>query len=79
MDQVLGWLKAAYNFISGDAIVLGIVALAFLLTAMQEAALPDGAGRNVVAGVIFLALIALSLVTTLGRERNSAKRAHPDD
>jgi hypothetical protein len=74
MDQVLGWLKAAYNFISGDAIVLSMVATAFVLTAILEAALPDGAGRNVVAGVVFLALIALSLVTTLGRERNSARR-----
>lgn len=75
MNQVLGWLKAAYNFISGDAIVLGIVVFAFVLTAMLEAVLPAGAGRNVVAGVVFLALIVLSLVTTLGRERESAKRA----
>jgi hypothetical protein len=75
MDQVLGWLKAAYNFISGDAIVLGFVAAAFVLAAMLEATLPDGAGRNVVAGVVFLALIVLGLGTTLGRERNSARRA----
>ncbi|HEY7833458.1 MAG TPA: hypothetical protein VIG30_07820 [Ktedonobacterales bacterium] len=75
MERALGWLKAAYNFISGDAIVLGIVAAAFVLVAILEAALPAGAGSNVAAGVVFLALIMLSLITTLGRERTSAKRA----
>ncbi len=74
MDRVLGWLKAAYTFISGDPIVLGIVASAFVLAAILHASLPTGA-RNVVAGLVFLALIMLSLSATLARERNSARRA----
>ena len=75
MDRVLGWLKAAYNFISGDPIVLGMVAVAFVLVAILQATLPASPGRNVVSGIVFLALIMLSLIATLGRERNSARRA----
>jgi hypothetical protein len=75
MDRALGWLKAAYNFISGDPIVLGIVAADFVLVAILQAALPAGAGRNALSGAVFMALIMLSLIVTLGRERNSARRA----
>lgn len=74
MNRVWGWLKAAYNFICGDWIVLTIVALAFLVAFWFERAVPGPAGQQLVAGLVFVALIVLSLVVTLGRERESARR-----
>jgi hypothetical protein len=74
MQRLIGWLKAAYDFISGDAIVLVVVVVAFVLVGLLEAPLSASA-HNVIAGVAFLALIMLSLIATLGRERNSARRA----
>ncbi|HEY7832548.1 MAG TPA: hypothetical protein VIG30_03180 [Ktedonobacterales bacterium] len=74
MDRVLGWLKAAYNFISGDWIVMLIVAVAFLAAWALTRVIPGPAGQQFVAGLVFVALIMLSLVVTLGRERESARR-----
>lgn len=71
MARALGWLKAAYNFISGDWIVLVIVLIAFAADYALLRALPD---QQLAAGVIFVALIVLSLVVTLGRERATARR-----
>ena len=74
MDRVLGWLKAAYNFISGDWIVMLFVTVAFLAATALEHIIPGPAGQQFVVGLVFVALIMLSLVVTLGRERASARR-----
>jgi hypothetical protein len=74
MTRVLGWLKAAYNFICGDWIVLTVVAVAFVAAYGITRAVPGPASQQLVAGLVFVALIVLSLVATLGRERESARR-----
>ena len=71
MQAVLGWLKAAYNFISGDWIVLAIVVGAFVVVGIL---LRAASSQQFLAGLLFAALIVLSLVVTLGRERASAQR-----
>jgi hypothetical protein len=74
--RVLGALKAAYNFISGDPIVLAGVAVTFVLAAALEAVLPASA-RQLVSGAVFVALILLSLALTLERERAASARRTP--
>ncbi len=65
MAQVLGFLKATYNFFSGDAILLSAAVIAFALCwALTHVA---GAPLLLVA-VIFIGIIVVGLVTTLSRE-----------
>jgi hypothetical protein len=68
MDRVLGILKAAYNFFSGDAIILTIVAVAFIAAKILDVFVP-GASANVIAAVVFIVLILASITATLARER----------
>ena len=71
MRRVIGALKATYKFFSGDAIVLGMVGVAFVVAYALERFL--GASQ-LVAGAVFVALLLLSITLTLGRERASARR-----
>ena len=71
MQPVLNWFKAAYNFISGDWIVLAFVVVAFSLVGTV---LSVNSSLQLLAGMLFVGLIVLSLVVTLGRERATAQR-----
>jgi predicted lysophospholipase L1 biosynthesis ABC-type transport system permease subunit len=71
MRRVVGALKATYKFFSGDAIVLSMVIVAFVVAYALERFL---AGNQLVAGAVFVALILLGITLTLGRERASARR-----
>lgn len=71
MDRILGALKATYNFFSGDAIVLGMVAVAFIATYLLET---FGPRDSWLPGALFVVLILLGITLTLGRERASARR-----
>jgi hypothetical protein len=71
VDRVLGAAKATYNFFTGDAIVLGLVAVAFVVAAAIAHLAP---GAQLAAGVVFVALILLGITLTLGREREAARR-----
>lgn len=65
MSQILGFLRAAYNFFAGDAILLIAVAIAFALgfLLVRIHGIPMA-----VPAVVFVAVIVLGLATTLGRE-----------
>ena len=71
MSDITGPLKAAYNFFSGDAIILGTVAAAFILAALLVHAFD---ASNVVVAVVFVGIIVAGLATTLGREAAGHKR-----
>lgn len=73
MRRVVGVLKATYNFVSGDAIVLTVVAIAFVAAYFLERLTP---ANHLLAGGVFVALLLLGLVLTLGRERASARRKY---
>ena len=64
-SQILGVLKAAYNFFSGDAIILVAVIVAFVAGAIL--ARQPGVANPIVA-VVFIGIIVGGLVATLGRE-----------
>jgi hypothetical protein len=70
MDRLLGALKATYNFFSGDAIVLSVVAADFLVSYLL---VTFGPRDSWLPGALFVVLILLSITLTLGRERNSAR------
>ena len=70
MNAILRGLKATYNFFAGDAILLGAVAVAFLLAfALERASLP-----NALVAVLFIGCIVGGLVTTLARELRGRSR-----
>jgi len=72
MTRVTGVIRAIYNFLAGDPIILGAVALAFILAEILLRA--AGAGNAVVA-VIFVGIIVAGLASTLGREVRGRRRA----
>jgi hypothetical protein len=65
MSRVTGAVKAAYNFFSGDAIILGAVALTFTLGEILARATD---APNEVVAVVFVGIIVAGLTTSLGRE-----------
>jgi hypothetical protein len=70
LNAIVRGLKAAYNFFAGDAILLGAVAIAFLLAfALERTSLP-----NALIAVLFVACIVGGLVTTLARELRGRPR-----
>lgn len=71
MTQVVGALKATYNFFSGDPIVLSLVVVAFVVAYALEHFVPS---NQLLAGAVFVALILLSITLTLGRERAATRR-----
>ncbi|HEY7781970.1 MAG TPA: hypothetical protein VIC85_17395 [Ktedonobacterales bacterium] len=73
MASVLGFLKATFNFFSGDAIILSIVVVAFVAVWLIEAYLAS-ASKNVIAAAVFIALILVSITLTLARERAGRAR-----
>jgi hypothetical protein len=73
MSRILAVLKAPYNFFAGDAIILSGVVIAFVVAFILERAL-GASGRQLVTGVVFVALILLSLSVSLARERPERPR-----
>lgn len=71
MNRIVDALRATYNFFAGDAIILGGVVLAFALGLLLVKAVH---AANPVVGVVFIACIAGSLLTTLGREARGRQR-----
>ncbi len=71
MSRVTGTLKAVYNFLAGDPILLATVLVAFalatLLTSTTHAA-------NVLVAVLFIGVIAGGLALTLSREVRGRQR-----
>jgi len=65
MNRIIGALKATYNFFAGDAIILGGVALAFIVGTLLVRVMN---APNALAAIVFVALIVGGLVVTLGRE-----------
>lgn len=65
MRVLLKSLKAIYDFFAGDAIILGFVAMSFVVTAVLSrfTHVPPA-----VLQAVFIGLIACGLVLTLGRE-----------
>jgi len=72
MNATLRGIKAAYNFFSGDAIILTSVVIAFALGLFLDKAVQ---ASSVVIAVVFIALIVLGLALTLGREVRGRPRA----
>jgi hypothetical protein len=72
MDRVIGVIRAIYNFLAGDPIILGAVALAFILgeILLRAYGLPNAA-----VAVVFVGIIGAGLTTTLGRETRGRRRA----
>lgn len=66
MQQIVGFLKATYNFFSGDAILLSAGVIAFA-AGWALTHLAGGVPLTVVA-VVFVAVITAGLVITLNRE-----------
>ena len=69
--RVMGALKATYNFFVGDAIILAVVAAAFIIGALL---LYVAHSSQLAVGIVFIALILLSLTLSLGRERAATQR-----
>jgi len=65
MNAILRGVKATYNFFAGDAIILTLVFLAFVLGLFLYKVV--GASSPVIA-TVFIVLIVLGLALTLGRE-----------
>jgi hypothetical protein len=72
MSRVTSAIKATYNFLAGDPIILGAVALAFIL---GEILLRAAGAPNRVVAIVFVGIIVAGLVTTLGREVRGRRRA----
>jgi len=72
MTRVTGTIKAIYNFLAGDPIILGAVALAFIL---GEILLRAAGAPNAVVAVAFVGIIVAGLASTLGREVRGRRRA----
>ena len=72
MSRITGAIKAAYNFFSGDAIILSAVIVAFILGALMAQAFK---APNVVVALVFVAIIVAGLATTLSRELIGRKRS----
>ena len=68
--RILGALKATYMFFVGDAIILAVVAAAFIIAALLLVA----HSAQLAVGIVFIALILLSVTLTLGRERAATQR-----
>jgi asparagine N-glycosylation enzyme membrane subunit Stt3 len=73
MTRVLGVLKSTYYFFSGDPILLSGVLVAFVAAYVVGRTVPTSA-RQLVAGLVLVAVILLSLTVTLRRERGSRPR-----
>jgi hypothetical protein len=73
MSRILGALKAAYNFFAGDPIILSMVVIAFVAAFVLARALA-ASSRQLVTGLVFVALILLGLALTLARERAGRER-----
>ena len=71
MSRITGALRATYYFFSGDVILLGAVALAFVLATLLVRA---AHAPNVVVALVFVACIVGGLATTLRREVGGARR-----
>ncbi|HEV7128583.1 MAG TPA: hypothetical protein VGN32_14230 [Ktedonobacterales bacterium] len=69
--RIMGALVATYNFFVGDAVILGVVAAAFVITALLVFVAHSS---QLLAGIVFVALILLSVTLTLGRERAATQR-----
>lgn len=65
MDRITRAAKAAYNFFSGDAIILTAVIVDFIVVGLLVNA---AHAPNVLSAVIFIAFIVGGLATTLARE-----------
>lgn len=72
MSRITGAMKATYNFLAGDPIILGAVALAFILGEILSRALGF---PNVAVAIVFIGIIVAGLTTTLGRETRGRRRA----
>jgi membrane protein implicated in regulation of membrane protease activity len=71
LNRIVGALKATYNFFAGDAIILGGVALAFIVGTLLVRVLQ---APNALSALVFVALIVAGLVVTLGRELRGRPR-----
>lgn len=71
MNRIAGALKATYNFFAGDAIILGGVALAFIIGTLLVRVIQ---APNALSALVFVALIVGGLVLTLGRELRGRPR-----
>ncbi len=65
MSQIVGFLRAVYNFFAGDAILLVATGVAFALAfaLVRVHGMPAA-----VPAVVFIAVIVLGLGASLGRE-----------
>lgn len=72
MNAILRGVKATYNFFAGDAIILSAVVAAFVLGLFLSQAVH---ADNVIVAIVFVLLIVLGLVMTLGREARGRPRA----
>jgi hypothetical protein len=71
MNRIVSALKATYDFFAGDAILLGAVALAFVLGSVLERVTH---APNALTAACFIALLVGGLVATLGRELRGRPR-----
>jgi hypothetical protein len=66
-------LKAVYNFIVGDMIILvGILIAVVLLIIMNK--VPALSAQHSLPGIVFIVLTLLTLIITLAREAYSSNR-----
>ena len=72
MTRVTGVIKAIYNFLAGDPIILGAVALAFILGEVLTRA---AGAPNATVAIVFVGIIVGGLASTLGREITGRHRA----
>lgn len=72
MNRVLGALKAAYNFFSGDAITMVATLTAFALGLLLMGVFH---ASNAVVAAGFVIIIVAGLITTLSREVAGRPRA----
>jgi hypothetical protein len=66
-------MKAVYNFLVGDMIILVGILLAFIIL-LAINTLPALKFASTFSGTIFIGFIIVTLVTTLAREAYSPKR-----
>jgi hypothetical protein len=72
MTRVTGVIRAIYNFLAGDPIILGAVALAFILGEVLTRA---AGAPNATVAIVFVGIIVGGLASTLGREIRGRRRA----
>ena len=69
MKSLVRALVSVYDFFAGDAILLAATAISFAITAVLSRVMHES---NLVTAIVFVVIVVVGLVATIGRELRSA-------